>query len=189
MGADWKAIIRGVAPVLGTIISGGNPLAGGAIRVLTDALLPGKENATEEDLAEFVQTARPEDLVPLKQIEADYRKKMAELGLRPLELEIQDRASARELFKVDSKPQRNITYLFLGGYFLVLLLLVGSSIIGKSVNFPTEFAVVFGVLSGAVPSILAFWFGSTKGSAEKTQALAMSKPAFDEAARSGADQP
>jgi hypothetical protein len=179
MALDWKSIIRGIAPTIGTVISGGNPLAGGAIKILCQALLPDKPNATEADLANFVTNARPEDLVPLKQIEADYNTKMAELGLRPLELEVQDRASARDLFKVDPKPQKVITLAFLGGYFLVLLVLLGASIIGKIPNFPAEFSVVFGVLSGAVPSILAFWFGSTSGSAAKTAALAASRPASD----------
>lgn len=176
MAADWKAIIRGIAPTLGTVITGGNPLAGGAIKLLCDKLLPGKKDATETDLSEFVSNARPEDLVPLKQIEADYNLKMAELGLKPLELEVEDRKSARELFKIDQKPQRNITLLFLGGYFLILCAFTAAVLSGRELKLPSEFAILFGVLTGSVPQILAFWFGSSKGSQDKTNALAMSKP-------------
>jgi len=176
MAMDWKAIVRGVAPVLGTVISGGNPLAGGAMKILAEALLPGKKDATEKDLADFVENARPEDLIPLKQIEADYNKAMAALGLRPLELEVQDRASAREMFKVDGKPQRIITYLFLGGYFGVLIGVIACYALGKTINLPSEFVLIFGVITAAVPQILAFWFGSSKGSADKTYALALSQP-------------
>ena len=179
MALDWKSIIRGIAPTLGTVISGGNPLAGGAIKLLCQALLPGKPDATEADLKDFVENSRPEDLVPLKQIEATYNTDMAKLGLRPLELEVQDRASARDLFKVDPKPQKVITLCFLGGYFVVLVALLAVSIFGKQVALPAEFSVVFGVLSGAVPSILAFWFGSTSGGQAKTAALAASRPATD----------
>lgn len=177
MGLDWKAIVRGVAPTIGTVISGGNPLAGGALKVLAESLL-GKPEATEEEIGTYVAQARPEDLVKLKEIEVAYNAKMAEIGLKPMELEIQDRMNARELFKVDMKPQRNITYVFLGGYFVVLVTLMIASIVGRTLNLPPEFSVIFGVLSGAVPMILAFWFGSTKGSADKTAALAASKPAF-----------
>jgi hypothetical protein len=168
-----------VAPVLGTVISGGNPLAGGAIKVLTAALLPGKPDATEEDLAAFVQGARPEDLLPLKQLEVDYKAKMAELGLRPLEMEMQDRASAREMFKIDQKPQWVITIVFLGGYFAVLVTVMICFLVGKTLELPAVFSVIFGVVTGAVPQILAFWFGSSKGSQDKTMALAMSEPKIE----------
>ena len=177
MGLDWKAIVRGIAPTIGTVISGGNPLAGGAMKMLAETLL-GKPDATEEDIASFVKNARPEDLVPLKKIEADYNAKMAELGLRPLELEMQDRASARGLFQIDSGPQKLITYLFLGGYFAVLVAFVISMLSGgKLSDVPPVFALIFGVVTGAVPQIMSFWFGSSKSSQDKSEALARSKPA------------
>lgn len=176
MGLDWKAIVRGVAPTIGTVISGGNPLAGGALKVLAESLL-GKPDAEEAEIAAYITQARPEDLVKLKEIEADYNAKMAAIGLKPMELEIQDRASARDLYTVDSRPQRNITYVFLTGYFLILSGFMITALLGKKVDLPAEFSIIFGVLSGSVPTILAFWFGTTKGSAEKTAALAASKPA------------
>jgi hypothetical protein len=176
MGLDWKAIVRGIAPTIGTVISGGNPLAGGALKVLAESLL-GKPDAGEAEIAAYITQARPEDLVRLKEIEADYNARMAEIGLKPMELEIQDRASARSLYRVDSKPQRNITYVFLGGYFLILMGFVVTALWGKKVDLPAEFSIIFGVLSGSIPMILSFWFGTTKGSQEKTAALAASKPA------------
>ena len=180
MGLDWKAIVRGVAPVLGTVISGGNPLAGGAMKLLSEALL-GKPDGTEAELAAYVTQARPEDLVPLKKLELDYKARMQELGLRPLELEVQDRASARELFKVDTLPQKKISFLFLGGYFcllaVMLLTSVVASFIGKAVTYPSEFKDMLFIMTGAVMTILAFWFGTTKASSEKTAALAASVPA------------
>ena len=176
MGLDWKAIVRGIAPTIGTVISGGNPLAGGALKVLSEALL-GKPDATEAEIGDFVTNARPEDLVKLKEIETTYNEKMAQIGLRPLELEVQDRMSARELFKVDTKPQKQITLVFLGGYFIVLLLFLVVSLVGRKMDLPPEFAIILGVLSGAVPMILAFWFGTTKGSGEKTAAIVNGMPA------------
>jgi hypothetical protein len=175
MGLDWKAIVRGIAPTIGTVISGGNPLAGGALKVLAEQLL-GKPDASEDELATWVMGAKPEDLVKLKQIEADYNARMAEIGLRPMELEIQDRSSARDLFKIDTKPQKQITYLFLSGYFAILVGFMVCAISGRKVDLPQEFSIIFGVLSGAVPMILAFWFGSTQSSGQKNALLAASRP-------------
>lgn len=176
MALDWKSIVRSIAPVLGTALGG--PLGGGALKILGDKLL-GKPDATEEDVAGFISTARPEDLVPLKQIETEYKLKMAELGLDPLKMEYADRASARDLFKVDNKPQRNITYLFLAGYFLVLCLFGFAIIRGSELKIPPEFALIFGVITAAIPQILAFWFGSTQGSEKKNALLALSTPVDD----------
>ena len=37
--------------------------------------------------------------------------------------------------------------------------------------------IILGVLTASIPTILAFWFGSSFGSREKTAALAASSPA------------
>jgi len=180
MGLDWKSIVRNVAPTIGTVISGGNPLAGGAIRALSEALL-GKPDASETEIADYVSKARPEDLVKLREVETAYAAKMAEIGLRPMEMEIQDRASARDLFKVDTGPQKNISYLFLRGYFILLAVMLLSSVVGslvgRPVAYPPEFKDMLFIMTGAVVTILSFWFGTTKGSADKTEALARSQPA------------
>lgn len=170
---DWKAIVRGVAPVLGSALGG--PLGGGALKVIADGLL-GKPDAKEADVANFITTARPEDLVKLKELENDYKLKMADLGLDPMRLEAQDRASARDLFKIDAKPQRNITYLFLGGYFAILILFGVAILRGLNLAIPPEFALIFGVITAAVPQILSFWFGSNSSSAQKNAMLAASTP-------------
>lgn len=174
MSTGWKDIVRAIAPTIGAVLGG--PLAGGAIKVLADQFL-GRPDATEEDIAVAIGNARPEDLIRLKEIEADYKSKMADLGLDPLRMEYADRASARDMFKVDNRPQRNITYAFLGGYFLTMLLIISAMLLSKELKVPTEFALVFGVITGAIPQILAFWFGSTNTSAQKNALLHASKPA------------
>lgn len=173
MSLDWKSIVRAIAPTLGTALGG--PLAGGALKILSDKLL-GKPDANESEISDYITSARPEDLVKLKEIEADYKLKMAEIGLDPLRLEVQDRASARDLFKVDAKPQRNITYLFLGGYFSILILFGVAILRGFDLKIPPEFALIFGVITAAIPQILSFWFGSSSSSAHKNALLAASQP-------------
>lgn len=47
-GFDWKAIVKTVAPALGTALGG--PLAGTAVKVLSEALL-GHSDGKEEEIA------------------------------------------------------------------------------------------------------------------------------------------
>ena len=85
-----------------------------------------------------------------------------------------DRASARDLAKVNMKPQMLISATFLGGYFLILGLRMAG------VFESQEDRVVDNLLTAltyGVPLILAFWFGSTAGSSTKSALLAASKPA------------
>ena len=62
---DWKALVKTVAPVLGTALGG--PLGGAATKFLTGKLL-GDENASEQELADFIGGASPEQLLQIKQL-------------------------------------------------------------------------------------------------------------------------
>jgi protein-S-isoprenylcysteine O-methyltransferase Ste14 len=101
---------------------------------------------------------------------------MDELGIERDKLVISDRADARSLAKVDMRPQIWISILFIGGYFILLcaLLLGDIKLEGAARD---QFAILIGVLTASVTAIMAFWFGSTAGSTQKTKLLADSVPA------------
>src|SRR5579859_3539002 len=63
MSADWKSIVRTVAPQLASMF--GTPLAGMAVSAIANVLLPGKPNPTEADVAQAVMGLAPADLVKL----------------------------------------------------------------------------------------------------------------------------
>ena len=171
----WKlsekalATIKAVAPGLATALGG--PLAGAAAGALVSAL-GGDEKAAEAALL----TQDPATLLALRKADNDFTIRMTELGLEPDRLAQADRADARSMAKTNMKPQIAITTVFLVGYFLLLWVLMTGSVVADGVA-REQLPTLLGVLTGAVPSILAFWFGSTAGSQAKSVMLANSKPA------------
>ena len=163
------ATIKAVAPGLATALGG--PLAGAAAGALVSAL-GGDEKAAEAALL----TQDPATLLALRKAEQDFAVRMRELDIEPDRLAQADRADARSMAKVNMKPQMVITSIFLGGYFLLLWVLMTGTVIADGVA-REQLPTLLGVLTGAVPTILAFWFGSTAGSQAKSVMLANSKPA------------
>jgi hypothetical protein len=163
-----KKVVSVVAPSLGAALGG--PLGGLAGQILGGLVSGGKV----ADLEEAILTQKPETLLALKKLEQDYILKLEELGVEQSRVEAADRASARDMAKIDMRPQMIISATFLGGYFLILLLRMSGAFEGV----PDDKVVdnLLTALTYGVPLILAFWFGSTAGSARKSQMLADSKP-------------
>lgn len=160
-----KGVIGAIAPTLGAALGG--PLGALAGNVIS-AALGGKD--VETALIE----QKPETLLALRKAEQDFVVKLEELGVERERISMADRASARDLAKVNMRPQTVISATFLGGYFLILGLRMAG------VFEAQEDRVVDNLLTAltyGVPLILAFWFGSTAGSATKSALLAASKPA------------
>lgn len=155
---DWKAIVRTVAPTLAGAFGG--PLAAVAVEALSVALL-GRPDGTEEEVATAVLTGGSDALLKLKQAEIDFALKMEELGVR-------DRESARELAKVDFVTPRVLGLGITAGFFGVLywLMTQGFPDSGKE-----PLLIMLGSLGTAWTAVVSFYFGSTAGSARKTEAL------------------
>lgn len=173
MSDKWKNILKKVVPTLGAALGG--PLAGVALAALGETLL-GKTNATEKEIEEALAATTPETLIKLRELDQTFEAKMKSLDIDVYKLEVEDRASARQLYAVNYWPQIVLSSAFLFGYFITLILLL----IGE-IKVPPEwkdtFNVVFGVITANIPSIMSFWFGSSFGSKEKTAALQNSVPA------------
>jgi len=156
--SDWKSIVRTVAPALATALGG--PLAGVAVETISQQLL-GKPDGTEEEISTAIATGGTEVLIKLKQAEYDYQIKLEELGVR-------DRESARELAKVDYITPRVLAYSITIGFFGVLSWLI-------SVGFPETgrepLLIMLGSLTTAWAAVIAFYYGTTSGSARKTEVL------------------
>lgn len=155
---DWKSIVRTVAPTLATALGG--PLAGAAVQALSVALL-GRPDGTEQEVAEAVLVGGTDALLKVKQAEADFAVKMRELDIRDL-------ASARELAKVDYQTPRVLALFITAGFFGVLywLMTAGFPDSGKE-----PLLIMLGSLGTAWTGVVSFYFGSTAGSARKTEAL------------------
>jgi len=169
MAFDWKAIVRTVAPALGTALTGGNPLGGMATKAIADTLL-GKANATEEEISFAVQNASPEQLIQLKSADYGFKVKMRELGIKGFEAEVEDRRSARIDLKDDRRVQAGLSGLFVVGYFVVLYFILTNKA-GISQEMQSIAFLLIGALTGEVARIMAFWFGSSMGSKTKDASL------------------
>ncbi|MEW5248902.1 hypothetical protein [Microbulbifer discodermiae] len=165
---DWKAIVKSVAPTLGAALGG--PVAGTAVKFLSDHFLQDGEGS-EQDIAELVQNASPEKLLELRGLDNDFKVKMRELDIDVYQLEVEDRKSARELgIKGGLWVQAVLSFVFISGYFFLTYLLFSGSV-EVTPAFEQTGTLMLGVITGAIPMILQFWYGSSQGSKEKTKAM------------------
>ncbi|MCE9679600.1 hypothetical protein LZP69_10555 [Shewanella sp. AS1] len=173
---DLGKTVSAIAPLAGKIIGG--PYAALAISAVQLAL--GSDETEPETLAKQIKDATPEQLIALRGIDNDLKVKLKDLDIKEQDLEYQDRANARELFKQNSWPQILLSALFVLGYFIVTGLLAYYAVSftdDQEVN-PLLFGMlgtVIGVLTAAIPQILNFWFGSSKGSQDKNQMINQAK--------------
>lgn len=169
---DLGKTVSAIAPLAGKIIGG--PYAALAISAVQLAL--GSDETEPEAIAKQIKNATPKQLIALRKIDADLKVQLKELDIKEDELEYKDRANARELFKQNNAPQIILSALFVLGYFAITGLLAYYAVNfaeGEQIN-PLLFGMlgtVIGVLTAAIPQILNFWFGSSKGSQDKNQMM------------------
>lgn len=175
MNDKWRGILSKVAPGLATVLGG--PLAGGAVKILSDTLL-GHPNGTEDDVALALSNATPDQLAAVRKADQDYSAKMRELDIDVLKIDQLDRVSAREreTKAADSWTPRILAALVVVSWAAVQWTLL-HHIIDQSMR--ELVARMLGTLDAALMAVLYYYFGSSSGSAAKTAALAASKPAKD----------
>ena len=162
---DWKSFLGSVAPSLATALGG--PMAGLATQAIAEAL--GVDNS-EKAISLELATANPDTLTKLKQVETEFEVKMKELDIDLEEMKYKDRHSARGLFSVDKRPQIILSSIFILGYFFVFYMLLSGQVVIAE-NLKEVIFVLVGLLSREIPTIMAFWFGTSSGSKDKTNML------------------
>jgi hypothetical protein len=167
MDFDWKGILKGIAPTLAT--AAGGPMAGTAVKFLAEKFL-GNPDAGEEEIAAALQSATPEQLGKLREIDNAFKLEMKRIGVDVFKLEVEDKKSARDLFKVNIWPQIILSAIFITGYFFILYHVMTAAMTLDEGMKALVFTLI-GVITGEVPRIMAFWFGSSMGSKEKTQKM------------------
>lgn len=150
MSFDWKSLVRTAAPILGTAISGGNPLGGVALKAVSNALL-GKPSGTEKEIEETLKNADPVTLVTLKQADLDFEKHMASIGLDAKKLIIEDKNSARE--RQSKAKDKMPNYLF----FVLSSMVIG---IVCLISFATLTQLQLNFLLPISGAIMTAWIGS-----------------------------
>ncbi len=161
---DWFVKL---APVAASLLGG--PLAGLAVSAIGDAL--GLKDATKEKITEVLQsgTMTPEQLAALKTAEANLKIKLKELDIKAEEIAAQDRDSARKMqIQNRSWIPAVLTVLTVGGFFW---LLIGSAMGTFQLTGSDIMMLLLGVLARETAGVYAYWFGSSSGSAQKTELL------------------
>ena len=159
-------LVRTVAPSIATAVGG--PLAGMATRAISDALL-GKPDGTEDELINAAAKATPDQLLALKKAEQDFAVRMRELEIDLQRIDAADRSSAREReVKTGDWTPKALAGAVTLGFFGVLGYMI-------AYGLPTQggeaLLVMLGTLGTAWGGIVSYYFGSSAGSKEKSEAM------------------
>lgn len=166
MNDKWKDIVKAVAPSLATLFGG--PFAGVAVKALSEKLL-GKSEGTETEVAAAISAMSPADYVKLREVEADLKKSLANAGIKIEEIAASDRDSARKReIAVHDKIPGLLAIAITLGFFGTLYYLANHPIDQNN----QYLLLMVGTLSTAWGGVLAYYFGTTSGSAFKTKLLA-----------------
>jgi hypothetical protein len=139
-----------------------------ATRAISEALL-GKPDGTEDELLNAAKSATPEQLLALKQAEQGFVIKMRELDLDLERISNEDRNSARNReIKTGDYTPKLLAAAVTFGFFGVLFWMIAN---GLPANGGEAMLVMLGTLGTAWGAIVSYYFGSSAGSREKTQAM------------------
>jgi len=164
-------LVRTVAPSLASAVGG--PLAGMAVRTISEALL-GKPDGTEDELAQAAAKATPEQLLALKKAEQDFAVKMRELDIDLERIANEDRGSARDReVKTRDWTPRLLAGLITLGYFGALFYMLRNGL--PQHGGSEAMLVMLGTLGTAWGGVVAYYFGSSAGSKAKDEALTQMK--------------
>ena len=157
---ELLSLLKGFAPALATAVAG--PLGGAAVSAIA-----GKFGVA--DSVEAVAKAIAGD--------PDAALKLAEIDLKQFELENEDRASAREMqiaaLQQESWFAKNFLYIFTSLWSAFAMVYFAFVTFGTVAESGVRMAdTILGVLIGTVlTGFFNFFFGSSKGSKDKTDAL------------------
>lgn len=161
---DWKSIIGTVAPTIATALGG--PMAGAAVKFLGSQFL-GDENASEQQVSEFVQNANPDTLLKIKQADQEFKVQMAKIGVDVFKIEADEKKDARKAFAQSQMP----AILSIGLTFIIGLLLYALFYIEPPEGAREPLLIVLGMVVKEWSNSMHYWFGTTRGSAEKNQLM------------------
>jgi hypothetical protein len=185
---SWKdvgATVANVAPLLGTILGGP---AGAAIGGVVAAAL-GAANEPQAVL-QAVQS-NPDAAVKLRAIELDHDAHIKDLAFQTMKAQLDastaadstdaaDRASARQRqVAVRDLTTPTLAWIIVGATLATACAVVLGFVSPGTLKDPTSASLIgttLGYLISEAKQVVAYYFGSSKGSDRKTELLAQSTP-------------
>ena len=170
----FKSVFKTMFPFISAASGLGGPLGIMAASAVGNAL--GIEKVDPADLEGAITKAQikdPDALVKLQTAEQDFKLQMEKLGLdsaaRLEEIAAEDRSSARAReVAVRDKIPAILAISITGGFFGLLALLLFRGV-------PADSLQVVGVMTGSLGTawvgIVTYYFGSSRGSADKSRII------------------
>jgi hypothetical protein len=167
---DFIKLILTVAPWIGTALGG--PLGGMAVTAAANAL--NLTEKTTDAIKAAVSGATPEQLLALKEADQNFELQMKALGfanIKDLEaIAAADRDSARKLQMArPSMVPATLSIVVTVGFLGVLIGMMKGWLTTDSSD---ALLLMLGSLGTAWTGVMAFWFGTTRQSENKTTMLA-----------------
>lgn len=194
--SDVVPALESLAPTIATAV--GTPLLGGAVAALEAVfgLTPAQGTSMtqrQNDVAMAVANATPEQLAAVRAADQQYALQMAQAGFKDKETIAQLGVTEEQAFIADTEDARRANAANQRVFWLgVVILGTFAAIIGMSLwgaylilvgKLPVENAAVVGMVAGFVGTIVGyaaanaqqvtgFYYGSSKGSESKSDAMA-----------------
>lgn len=169
---DWKRIVGAVAPALGTALYG--PLGGMAASAVSNALL-GKPDGSDQEIETALAAGGPDALLKIKQADQAFAVRMQELGIDLERIHQADRSDARlrEVKSGDRATPRVLAGIIVGGFLLMVWYILSGKV--EALKDPVAAGMIgtlIGYVSAKADQVTSYYFGSSSGSATKTELLA-----------------
>lgn len=174
MNDTIKSFLSGVAPTVASALLG--PLGGVAVAGLTKIL--GIDGGTVADVSKAIADGKitPEQMAEIRKLEMQFQADEKERGFKYAELAFKDRDSAR---------QANVGGGIQGRLFVLSLLLIATTLGAEAwvlfKGYPTGIPDVvigriLGLFDAVAMMVLSYYYGTSAGSAQKNELLALSAP-------------
>jgi len=164
---QFGPLLGQLAPSIATALGG--PLAGVAVKTLSNALF-GHEDGTEEQISAAMAVATPDQLAAIKKIDADFKVQMKSLDIDLERISAGDRDSARQMQREtkDWVPKVLAIVITLGFFGILIWMLLN----GMPKTGTEALLMMLGALGTAWTGVVNFYYGSSAGSKAKNDLLA-----------------
>lgn len=164
----FLGIVKQIAPT--ALVAMGQPVGAALLR----QVLGGKDGDDVEKLVEGA-TLTPDGIERLKLAEIELQKFESEKGIRFAELDVADVQSARqhdiEMRKQGDRTTKQLAWLIVGAFVALSATVVFAALLGLGPVESTLVGSIIGYLLGEAKQVTAFYFGSSRGSKEKTELM------------------
>lgn len=164
------SFLKGLVPLIGTALGG--PLGGAAASFVADKL--GISNKSVEGISSALTEGKlnPEQISQLKLAEIEFKKFLEQNKIDFEKIHADNTKSAREMqISNKSKTPEVLSFVITIGFFGVL-----SYMLTMEAKPGESLLIMLGALGTSWAAVVNFWFGSTAGSARKTDLLAQAQP-------------